>query len=497
MRGALADRLGVEVSEIGWAVVPSRNPITAVRELAIALYDTATGGAGYVARVVDAIPELLADARRRLECPRECDRACHGCLLAFDTQYDVEKLDRHAGLELLNNDMLASFNLPEDLQIFGPATQIEFEDLTIAMHREITRPSTDRLRVWVGGDASTAAIEDWRLRPFLFQWAASGVRIELILGEAFLASLGDDDRAMLAAWQEAGVVVLRRVPDDTMRTANAWAACEVGSASRRVCFAASQQSACVPGPNWGEGAELRVLRGVVTGDEGSDRCQAIPADELRRLPAGLMHQINVAKDLSVPISAFGTHFWTLLRAAIPSLQRRLDAGSKLVSIEYRDRYMNTPLVMRAFYELVRSLRDDWTNVDADTSVLVNTVFTQQDPRRPPENISDDWYQRTRRVDIFESLFDGWCIAPTWAEHPRSKSQHARSLHLRWVDGATWSCFLDEGFGFLTVADNSKHPFGRSATDEARALGGARFTVRGRSQRSLAHAGEVETPRSAP
>lgn len=496
LRGALADRLGIEPSEIGWAVVPSRNPITEVRELAIALYDTATGGAGYVSRFVDAIPELLADARRRLECPRSCDRACHGCLLAFDTQYDIEKLDRRAGIDLLNDQMLASFQLPKDLQVFGAGTQIEFEDLSMAVHREVTRPSADRLRVWVGGDPSITAIDAWRLRPFLFQWAASGVRVELVINETLLSSLGDDEKALLAAWHEAEVVTLRKASDDEMRVAGAWLACEVGDAQNRVRFAVTDPSAVLAGTAWGEGPALRVLRGIVQGAEMPAIGKAVTASELRRLPAGVMHQTNVAEALNIPIRDFGTHFWKSLGARIPSLKQKLGNGSKLASIEYRDRYMNTPLVMRAFYELVRSLRDDWTSIDTGTRVTVDTIFTQQDPRRIPTNVSDDWYQRASRKDIFSQMFNGWDVEASWNEHPRGKSQHARFMQLRWTDGATWSCFLDEGLGFLIGAENSKHPFGQPATEEARSLIGVQFTARSRSTRSLAHATEVETPRGS-
>jgi len=62
----------------------------------IYLYDVADGGAGYVGQVRDDLPRLLAGLDHMLRCPRACDRACHACLLTFDTDFVYEKIEREA-----------------------------------------------------------------------------------------------------------------------------------------------------------------------------------------------------------------------------------------------------------------------------------------------------------------------------------------------------------------------------------------------------------------
>ncbi len=105
LRSALAGFLGVDVRELGCATQRVRNREGSTGR-AIFLYDTASGGAGYVAAAPRNIVDLLKAARRKLECPRQCDSACHGCLLSFDTQYQADKLDRNRAAAVLSETAL-------------------------------------------------------------------------------------------------------------------------------------------------------------------------------------------------------------------------------------------------------------------------------------------------------------------------------------------------------------------------------------------------------
>ncbi len=97
MRQALAEQLGIDRRELGFAV--TRLPWDGEPLWTVALYDAAPGGAGYAPRAADDVGRLLGRAQRILECPaHQCDRMCHGCLLGFDTDRQAHLLDRHAAL---------------------------------------------------------------------------------------------------------------------------------------------------------------------------------------------------------------------------------------------------------------------------------------------------------------------------------------------------------------------------------------------------------------
>jgi len=112
LRQALAGRLGIDRRELGFAV--TQHTWDAEPTLALALFDTAAGGAGYAPRAGDDINALLLSMRETLQCrERECDRACHGCLLAYDTDRFDGLLDRHAALSFVEQ-LLSDLGLGEE-----------------------------------------------------------------------------------------------------------------------------------------------------------------------------------------------------------------------------------------------------------------------------------------------------------------------------------------------------------------------------------------------
>jgi DEAD/DEAH box helicase domain-containing protein len=100
LRRALAERLGVDEREIGASAQQQRLYDQSAGWSAV-LFDRATSGAGYSILAVENPQQLLVRARNFLHC--DCDRACHKCLITFETQHRADKLDRVAGLGILNS----------------------------------------------------------------------------------------------------------------------------------------------------------------------------------------------------------------------------------------------------------------------------------------------------------------------------------------------------------------------------------------------------------
>jgi superfamily II DNA or RNA helicase len=99
---ALAELIGVEDTELGWTVqwVGGAGSLF--------LFDTARGGAGLTSHAGGRLSALMHRALELLQCPAECDRACHRCLLDYWTQRAADRLDRHSALALLRDVGLIS-----------------------------------------------------------------------------------------------------------------------------------------------------------------------------------------------------------------------------------------------------------------------------------------------------------------------------------------------------------------------------------------------------
>lgn len=90
------------------------------RRLDVILYDAVAGGAGYCKRLKEKpATQLLAAARARLVCPRDCSTACTNCLCDYSNQRNWDQLDRHKVLPWL--DSLIAQTLPGPFADFGAA----------------------------------------------------------------------------------------------------------------------------------------------------------------------------------------------------------------------------------------------------------------------------------------------------------------------------------------------------------------------------------------
>lgn len=90
----LAHFLAVEEAEINFGVKHYENFST------IFIFDTAKGGAGYSSQFVSYADQIFRQAQRKLSAC-DCDKACTKCLIDRNTQWHVDKLDRHAALSWL------------------------------------------------------------------------------------------------------------------------------------------------------------------------------------------------------------------------------------------------------------------------------------------------------------------------------------------------------------------------------------------------------------
>ena len=255
LRRALAERLGIEEREIGCTVGLSRSAERYATH-SIYLFDTASGGAGYVSQAVDWLPTLFHEAKTVLECPRNCDVACQGCLLTYDTQHHLDDLDRKRALCLLNETFLNALALPTGLQVFGPKTQLEMEPLALALRRELQRRTMREIRVFLGGPPEAWEPLDWRLCDELLRLKEYGLTLSLIVSQSTVAQLTPsqrDELAVLTAVTGAQVYL----PESTVETEDTEhrlpLVLAIGNDHHAIHWAASQADALAPTPRWGNG----------------------------------------------------------------------------------------------------------------------------------------------------------------------------------------------------------------------------------------------------
>lgn len=468
LRQALSERIGVEDREIGWSIDSGRSE--GGTNVSIILYDKAAGGAGFVAQTGTFLPELLRRVAQVLDCPRKCDKACHACLLTYDTHHYLELLDRHVALSVITTSFLAGLDLPEDLRVFGLDTQMELEPLALAIGRELQ--PTDTLRVHLGGDVGLWSLEDWPLRRHIGHWAESGISVELVLPTE-IDALPVESRSVLATWSEVlGIRLLRA--DRKAGSRNGPVLAELANPTRTLRFAGRDESARTPGADWGSsGQSAHVVRG--RDDRGLVSLQTVPSSTLRTAPTGTVTELVITNELDGPIASFGRCFWHEVLGKAPGLQTHLEAGVPVREVVYQDRYVRAPLPARLLAEVLHEFGRHAGAAVVDARYHVLTTPPRQEVG-DPDLVGHNWRTGPELKAGIGSLLAEFDLTADVTLGDLRRVKHPRELRIAWEDGKQWRVRLDQGFGFMQVPERITHPFRKSAQAQARALKAAKFAV---------------------
>jgi len=476
LRRALCEHLGIEEGEVGALAAPSRDA-TGQPGWSLCLYDTATGGAGYVSQTAARLPQLLRRAAEVLTCPRDCDAACQACLLTHDTQHHLADLDRHRTLALLSEPFLAALDLPATLRAFGAATQLELEPLPLALEREAQRRAARELRVFLGGEPDAWEPLAWRARGLLERWQAGGVAVRLVMPAGFAARLGDSQRDELAVLIGAlGAELFETTQPEPVAAGAQVLVLELGGDDHSLRWAAATADALVPGPAWGYGEP----GGPFVRAPGGAALPTLPTAWRRVLPASLRHTapgvvaLSLSTELDGPARAFGTRAWALLASQVPALAQRLRGAVALGSVRYVDRYLRSPLAVILLHRFLTALQDYSGGIGPETELRIDTATLDRPAPGQPRLLFHDWRDGFERQQIIAAWYRETWPGPVWAEAPTRDLPHARMLQLIWPDGEQWSVRLDQGLGYwaLPPRQRADFPFTAAPETQMRALANA-------------------------
>jgi hypothetical protein len=406
--------------------------------------------------------------------------------MTYDTQFEVDSLNRKRALEVLTPRLLATLDLPQELRVFGASSRLEFAALDVALTREVQRTEVNEVRVHLGGPEEEWDVQSWPLSTALGGWAKEGCTVSLTLPRA---SLPAEVANPLASLAESTGIALYQAEEEPVA---GHVAVEIGGPEKSVRFALFDPAAFAPGPVWGVGAEDgRCVKGIGAQSLGPMPGPRIDPATLRSAPSGTYREEVVKREWDGPVGKVGSHFWKAMRAAAPELDRRLGAGKDLVEVVYGDRYLATPLAVRVVTEVLGRLAHETQGFLASTRLLVRTAYLNPSDRRPHRSFQNEWVREGDRAEVFEALLGQLVKDPVLERKSRQDSPHARELTLRWADGAAWAVRLDHGLTFFRTPREVPFDFDRTAEQQIPELTSPAFDVVNRvSSGAVLYVGEV-------
>jgi DEAD/DEAH box helicase domain-containing protein len=454
LRRALAEQIGVEDREIGWRAIRARDPGGSDEVYSLLLHDMATGGAGFSTQAPALLTGLMRRAREILSCPSgHCDGACQHCLLAYDTSFSADLLNRLAALEFLTPEFLARLELPERLRFLGPASRFEAESMPMALSRELR--GCHRMRLYLSGEIATWDIEDWPLRRNVAAWAVRDVRVELLMPLGTIRALDVSLRNRLASLAETGQIAVVEIPRAAFAAQSGVLVAECAGMQHHVRFATEQESATALSGVWGS-----TEHGYVCASESGDwpviaGSVAISPELLRVRPFGTVAALSLSNELEGPIGEFGRKLLVAITSrGTPELVARFNGKAAIKSVIYRDRYIRSPLALRLVIELFKALRNVVGAGMNGATVQIQTREVTAQERKKQGDVRRlfvaDWPVGANIPDIALQAMVQSGIAGEMTRVPQREIEHARELRITWQDGVSWWVRFDEGVGFMDV-----------------------------------------------
>lgn len=458
LREALAQELGVEADEMGFAVGLSQNALGA-QAVSLFLFDRAAGGAGFAVSFEHLMRPIFRRAEHILDCKTPgCERACAACVLTADAPGGKDELDRTAALAFLR----AHLKFPDEL---GPEDRfVDDADLSLTpldeINRELRLSARSTLTVFLPDQSSPAALQDWPLAAELLDWRKRGHGTQLALTQALLATLTPAEKLGLRdfALQYSVELVTAEAPT-FLNGAHALAIIHAEGDSCRI-WATRETGPRFPGPTWGRPIGHPVARGSAS---IATPFTAVDMDALLPSPGAQLRQIGT--ELDCDLATFGA------RASKIIVELLMKCGSwpkaSIVQAVYRDSYVSSPLVARLLIDTMKQIFSQ--SGAAEAALVIETRSPRpKDARGNPWQVWHDWRDAADQKAVVE-LFGkqrGLRVSLLQKEVP-----HGRYLDINFADGTAATIVLDQGFGAWTPPRQItvRYDFATDATSQVRRL----------------------------
>ncbi|MBS7542853.1 DEAD/DEAH box helicase [Ancylobacter oerskovii] len=438
LREAVADRLGIDADEMGFAA-PAAPNVRGRDNFSAVVFDRASGGAGFSTTISRDPVGLLREAAAHLDCARpgrcgdpDAQRACPGCVLAPDAQHVADATDR-AGAAALLAATIDRIALPDQHSLFGDATVYEAAPLADALNERMSADPKTELTVVLHGSPQEWDFDAWPMAPIVERWGARGRTVIVSVDADAVTGADAVTRRRIALWIERARAVLRGVSSAERDLLSVTRSGDRVTAWRSFDAAAYRIAA-----TWASTSAAPVVRGPVDPSEQD----AVPIDS-RALLIERVHEtiFEVSQEIDGPATDFGQR----LRRAMMMRNDALKAvfAEPCLELTYSDRYLFSPLVAR----LVTEFLAGFANVD--TIINVDTLVQRRDGRRPRagRTVRDDWPDVVDRDAVLRHMLA--MVAPSAKLRLHQHLPHRRRLDFR-TSGGAGTIFFDQGVGSWTT-----------------------------------------------
>lgn len=454
LRDALASSLGIQSTELGCEIKPSRLEFGGFCQ-SILIFDRYA--AGYASDAERLINDIFRQARARLECLANCDSSCPHCVLDYDQRFAIDVLDRHAGMQVLSDVWLNSLRLPNEYAFFGVDSCLEPHSIEESIWRVLSRGNNKGIRLFSAGAVKEWDIAPSPLRQLAYRLVGKGSKVEIVVPED-TKDLEDSDKYLLSSLADHPLIEVCSVPSPS-RSGDGWVIAETLDAPV-VRWAVSSDSGLCLSSDWGNSNPLVKVEGGISADLHRS---FLAADAIRPKNLDLGDkEVSIHHDLDGPVSGFGTRFWNKIKAEHSSTDLLLNnENDTIIDLTYSDRYLFTPISIVLLFEIVKGLRATvgetrWTvnSLDIHTTQNMNSAGSWS-----PNKLWANWPDTSVRDGVLQSMLGQVGTRAALKLFAKHEMEHGRVLDVDLASGKRISIRFDQGVGYWHIPRSTNRQLG--------------------------------------
>ena len=433
VRDEIASHLGIETTEMGFAVREDKDLETKAIRLVIQIYDSASGGAGFVLSAVNDIVSILKGAINRFNCQADCTHSCQHCLAGGDSNVEREAINRHFALDWLNKTRFLSFlDIPKKFKDILDCKYSSLHNIDF-IERFLKKSTGLTLYLHVTEHDLSQLLDNPDNKTLLMQWSVL-YQVNLVLCVSNSKVIESQEvKDALYGLIKVGVEI---------------ALLQVGSDEQRTYFAQIDSNNEI----------VSLLNEDVQGIFSTVNQALFTTKTLPKWPVEVVQTdswysnthnqlVPFNHELDGGFNEFGKRLLKLIEK-----QWNAEAILKedpIVAIEYSDRYLKTPLSLLLLFKICLNMKQLSTREAGIKKITVHTSSSKGAfYRGESRQIWEDWQDIEDQKHVYKLMFGS--VSDEFEmkvdENNRSIS-HGRFLKLSHQSGKSTLIAFDQGMGY--------------------------------------------------
>ncbi|TMO28669.1 DEAD/DEAH box helicase [Pseudoalteromonas sp. S4492] len=465
IRTKLAQQSGITTNELGVAVrdVTQRGGLKAT---SLFLYDMASQGAGFSTSILKNFTEVIEAAKTYLgTCTNTgCEGACHACLLDYDTQHEIDNLDRvYANDFLVTSQFVEKLRLPKELRAFGNDTLVEMDCISLLISKVIDTDVTG-VRIYLGGDIQDWDWPEWKYRNWINQLAVSNLDVSIYIERKYLEHFQPD-----IAWsiQKDLVPSIKWYASefDVLPIESGHMLFDVIKGESVQSWGTLDKNACFPNETWGEPLDTLIVKSTLS-SSNELVAELVNLDNISSQSSLNSATVidNVGARLNCNVQSFGSNLLAFISEHDDSLLEKISCG--IDSAYYYDKFLVSPLSSFLIINFVAAIKEKTNEFDLE---LYSAYPKRDRDNRTPVCVADNWQNHSDQPYFYTQVSKNFGIT-VYPEVSEPKDlPHGRFLLLKLKDGSEVKIIFDQGMGYwatrypyrFNTFDFTKDEFGQA------------------------------------